>query len=51
MKTGNYLSTIFQTIGAVITIGGLYLYSPRLAVLCGGIILTLFGIALERGAQ
>ena len=41
--------TVTQALGAVITVGGIALYSHRLAVLCAGIFLTLFGIALERG--
>ncbi len=51
MKLKQITSTVMQGIGAVITVGGISLYSARLAVLCGGVILTLFGIALERDAQ
>jgi hypothetical protein len=50
MSTKKIISTAMQIMGATILIGGISLYSTRLAVLCGGVILTLFGIALERDA-
>ena len=50
MKVKQLISTMMQGLGAVITIVGISLYSTSLAVLCGGVILTLFGIALERDA-
>lgn len=42
------LSTIIQLFGALTFCAGIALYSQRAAVICGGVILTLFGIALER---
>ncbi len=50
MSKKKLISTMMQIIGATIVVGGISLYSTRLAVLCGGVILTLFGIALERDA-
>jgi hypothetical protein len=44
------LGTIIQLLGALTFCAGVSLYSERAAVLCGGVILTLFGIALERGS-
>ncbi len=52
MKKINLMSTIIQLLGAIIFTGGIALYSRPAAVICGGVILTLFGIALERsGAE
>ena len=45
-----HLSSIVQCVGALTFCVGVALYSERLAILCGGVILTLFGIALERDA-
>jgi hypothetical protein len=42
------VSTIIQLLGAMIFVTGIATYSQRAAVICGGVILTLFGIALER---
>lgn len=42
------ISTAIQLLGAITFTGGIALYSQRAAVICGGVILTLFGIALER---
>jgi hypothetical protein len=44
------MSTIIQLLGALTFCAGIALYSERAAIVCGGVILTLFGIALERGS-
>lgn len=49
MKQMKSLSTVIEVLGACGVVWGVALFSERLAVICGGIFLTLFGLALERG--
>lgn len=42
------IGTVIQLAGSAVSIWGIALYSPRAAVIFGGVILTLYGIALER---
>ncbi len=51
MKPLKIISTVLQVLGASVIVWGVALYSASLAILCAGVILTLFGIALERDAQ